>query len=127
MFTSLQTLLNKTLFNKKLFNNTLINKTLLNKVQFIQKKLYRFFHPESDKHVRRLQYFWTACGGLGFLVLSYGLVTFLFNASPLQRPEKPKFEPTHIETALSKVDVYDAWRHKIEDLLDKVSQRTEAV
>src|SRR3990167_6758250 len=104
MFTSLQPLLNK-----------------------VQQKLHSFFHPESDKEVKRLQYFWTACGGIGFLILSYGLVTFLFSANPLKQAETQKSEATLIESALSKVDVHDTWRHKIEALLDKLSQRTEAV
>lgn len=117
MFTSFQKLLNKLSLNKALFN----------KEKFLQKKLYRFFRPESDEEIRRLQFFWLICGGTGILIFSYGLVTVLFSASPLAPAEKPKDQPILIESALSKVDVYDAWRHKIEDMLETLTTRTEAV
>lgn len=123
MFTSLQKLLNKALS----INKTLFNKCLFNKPEFLQKKLRHFFRPESDAEIRQLQFFWLVCGGTGILILSYGLVTVLFSASPLAPAEKPKDQPILIESALSKVDIYDAWRHKIEDLLETLTTRTEAV
>lgn len=100
---------------------------LLNKTEFLQNKLRHFFRPESDEEVRRLQFFWLICGGTGILILSYGLVTILFSAAPLKQAEKPKEQPILIESALSKVDVNDAWRHKIEDMLEMLTIRTEAV
>ena len=101
-------------------------KKLFAKTQPIQDKVHRFLRPESDEDVKRLQYFWVICGGIGFLVLSYGLVSFLYT-NPLQSQEKPKPESVHIESALSKVDVHDTWRHKIEDSLDRLSQKTDAL
>jgi conjugal transfer pilus assembly protein TraB len=54
-------------------------------------------------------------------------VTFLYSTGPLQKVEAPKAKPTLIESALDKVDLNDAWRHKIEENFDQVSQKIVAL
>lgn len=97
------------------------------KIQDLQQKIHRFFHPEADDQVRRLQFFWVGCGVIGLLTLSYGLVTFLYSTGPLQKVDPPKAQSTLIESALDKVDLNEAWRHKIEASFDQVSQKIEAL
>lgn len=92
-------------------------------LQGIQQKIHRFFHPETDAQVKRLQFFWVGCGGIGLFLLSYGLVTFLYSTGPLQEVEPPKAQPTLIESALDRIDLNDAWRHKIEDSFDELMTR----
>lgn len=93
----------------------------------LQNKVHHFFRPESETQIKRLQYFWVGCGVIGLLLLSYGLVTFLYSTGPLQKEEKPKPESTLIESALNKLDLNNAWRHKIEDSFDDLATRIVAL
>lgn len=104
----------------------LLQKLTLN-LQGIQQKIHGFFHPETDGQVRRLQFFWVGCGATGLLILSYGLVTFLYSAAPLQKEEPPKEQSVMIESALNALDLNDAWRHKIEDSFDGLAERIVAL
>lgn len=93
----------------------------------LQNKVHHFFRPESETQIKRLQYFWMGCGVIGLLLLSYGLVTFFYSTGPLQKEEKSKPESTLIESALNKLDLNDAWRHKIEDSFDELVTRIVAL
>lgn len=88
----------------------------------------RFFRPESSQEIRRLQFFWLGCGFLGILVLSYGIVAFLFEKTPLpQKTEEIKVTQTSIDTIPSKVDLNEIFRHKIEDEIKKLSDEIKAL
>ena len=79
------------------------------------------FKPESASGVRRLQFFWVGCLVLGVLALSYGIVSFLSDKSPIQKQEEtPK--PTSIETATHKVDLNEALHYKIADEMKNLSE-----
>lgn len=80
-----------------------------------------FFHPESPKNVRRLQFFWLGCGGLIIVVFSYGIGTFLFEKPATLKQEEPiKPTPTPIATAIKKVNMDHAFRNNIEGELKKL-------
>lgn len=82
----------------------------------IKEEITDFFHPETSQDIRRLQYFWVGCGLLVIVGLSYGIVSFLFEKTPIQKQEENvKVTPTSIETTTSKVDLNGAWRHKVEE------------
>ena len=97
------------------------------KIQDLKEGVYHFFRPETNDQIKRLQFFWVGCGVTGLLILSYGLVTFLYSSGPLQKADTPKLESVMIESALDKVDLHDAWRHRIEDSLDQFSQKIAAL
>lgn len=83
-----------------------------------------FFHPESPKNVKRLQFFWLGCGGVIIVAFSYGIGTFLFEKTPLPKQEKSeKPTSTPIETATKKVNMDQAFRNKIEGELKKLSDK----
>src|SRR5438445_2740407 len=85
------------------------------------RKVADFFHPESPKNVRRLQFFWLGCGGLIIVAFSYGIGTFLFDKPTLIKQEEPiKPTPTPIETATKKVNMDHAFRNNIEGELKKL-------
>lgn len=109
---------------QKLFNKML---PLHERLHHCRERTTRFFHPESATEVRTLQIFWLTCGGLLLLLVSYGLVTFLFSSTSFSTEEKKKPVSTYIESALSKIDVHDTWRHKIEQTLETFSQKIEGI
>jgi hypothetical protein len=53
----------------------------------------RFFHPESPQSIRRLQFFWLSCGGVIIAAFAYGIMTFLFEKTPLPK-EKEEIKVT---------------------------------
>ncbi|MBY0272283.1 MAG: TraB/VirB10 family protein [Alphaproteobacteria bacterium] len=86
----------------------------------------RFFHPESPQSIRRLQFFWLSCGGVIILAFAYGMMTFLFEKTPLPKQEtEVKVTPTSIETATKKINLEEAFRNGIENklkaLFDKIT------
>lgn len=81
-----------------------------------EKTLKRFFNPETASGIKRLQFFWIGCICLMALGISYLIVIFLFEKTPVQNQNdilKPT--PKAIETASHKVDLNEVWRHKVED------------
>jgi conjugal transfer pilus assembly protein TraB len=81
-----------------------------------EKTLKRFFNPETASGIRRLQFFWVICLCFVALGISYLIVIFLFEKSPIQKhSETLKPTPKTIETASHKVDLNEVWRHKVED------------
>lgn len=94
----------------------------------IKEEITDFFHPETSQDIRRLQYFWVGCGLLVIVGLSYGIVSFLFEKTPIQKQEENvKVTPTSIETTTSKVDLNGAWRHKVEEETQKLSDEITAL
>lgn len=80
--------------------------------------------PESEKKIKRLQFFWMSCLVLGALALSYGVVFFLVKSPPSQiEPEPPKLVPTNIETASQKVDLNEARWYKVDEENKKLSDQ----
>jgi len=94
---------------------------------FVKEKIDQFFHPESERDVRVLQFFWLSCGGFALLLIAYALLTFLYSSNPLKPDEQKKPTPTRIESALSKVDTAGTWQFKTEGTLEKISARLDAL
>ncbi|OFW68524.1 MAG: hypothetical protein A2X70_02245 [Alphaproteobacteria bacterium GWC2_42_16] len=88
----------------------------------------RFFHPESPRSIRRLQFFWLGCGGLGIVAFAYVITTFLFETTPHPNQKKEfKVEATSIETVPKKVNLDDVFRHKIEGELQNLSNQVKGL
>lgn len=84
----------------------------------------RFFHPESPQNIRRLQFFWLSCGGVIIVAFAYGIMTFLFEKTPLPKEkEEVKVTSTPIETATKKVNLEEAFRNSIENKLKALSDK----
>src|SRR3989338_3115593 len=80
--------------------------------------------PESERSIKRLQFFWMSCLVLGSLLLSYGIVFFLVkNPSSQIESESPKLVPTNIETASQNVDLNEARWYKVDEENKKLSDQ----
>jgi conjugal transfer pilus assembly protein TraB len=94
----------------------------------IKERTLKFFRPESSHNIRRLKLFWLGCGAVVIVMLAYGILTFLFEKSPLpQQEEEVKVTTTSIETATKKIDLEEAFRHGIENKLKSVSDEIGAL
>ena len=94
----------------------------------IKERTLKFFRPESSHNIRKLQLFWLGCGAVVIVMLAYGILTFLFEKSPLpQQEEEVKVTTTSIETATKKIDLEEAFRHGIENKLKSVSDEIGAL
>lgn len=101
---------------------------LLKKALHIRDSLRRFFKPDSDSGIQRLQFFWAGCLGLVALGLSYGILFFLFDKAPstLQQ-ETPKLTSTTIETASHKVNLDEVRWYKLEEEHKKLSEEIHSL
>jgi conjugal transfer pilus assembly protein TraB len=98
------------------------------KNRWVSASMGRFFNPETASGIRRLQFFWVICLCFVALGISYLIVTFLFEKSPIQKhSETLKPTPKTIETASHKVDLNEVWRHKVEDENKKLYAELKAL
>jgi len=89
--------------------------------EHIRERISKFFRPESSHTIWRLQLFWLGCGAFVIVMIVYGILTFLFEKSPLsQQEEEVKVTTTSIETATKKINLEEAFRHGIETKLKMV-------
>jgi conjugal transfer pilus assembly protein TraB len=83
--------------------------------------LQRLTHPETASEIRKLQILRVAGVLVVLLGLTYGVVTLCFSHAPADETVHPrdhsnkKPQPTHIETASSKVNSHEMWRFKVEN------------
>ncbi len=88
----------------------------------------RFFQPESPQNIRRLQFFWLSCGGVIIIAFAYGIMTFLFEKTPLSKQEEEvKITSTSIETVTKKVNLEEAFRNGIETKLKAITDKITAL
>ncbi|MBX9786387.1 MAG: TraB/VirB10 family protein [Alphaproteobacteria bacterium] len=75
-----------------------------------------------------MQFFWLSCGGLIIVAFAYGMMTFLFEKTPLpQQEEEVKITSTSIETATKKVNLEEVFRNSIENKLKAITDKITAV
>jgi conjugal transfer pilus assembly protein TraB len=69
-----------------------------------------------------------SCGGVIIIAFAYGIMTFLFEKTPLPKQEtEVKVTPTSIETATKKVNLEEAFRNSIENKLKALSDKITAL
>lgn len=101
---------------------------LLKKSSFMRESFKRFFKPDTDSGIQRLQFFWAGCLGLVALGLSYGILFFLFDRAPsTMQMETPKLTPTTIETASHKVNLDEVRWYKLEEEHKKLSEEINSL
>jgi conjugal transfer pilus assembly protein TraB len=87
------------------------------------------FKPETERGIKRLQYFWAISLGLGLLSVCYVGVTILFDKGNQNNfVEKNKIPPKVIEDPASKSEkLSQAYQYKVEEDMQKLGEEVTAL